>query len=239
MTNSYNISFNGGFWIKKPSPEMWSAIKEVMPRRKQILEQLNDDGDKFFAIKTCYDKEMTFKLFNQEIKKGREVEKVDFKFYPDINLKVRIDSYFPEEAKETINAQKRVIENRSSIRKFFAQEPIKQKPIMKYRWKPEDQVAQTLTALKLDKENCNIDIKNGVTKIYDKSNNLIAIASPNSHKGYNYVYEYPTVTKPDARRLVVDYNGAIVHEFGILDSKIFRKFFERNVKIDNGRIRPQ
>ena len=231
MTTTNNVTFKGGFWIK--SPEKWNDIVKIMPRRKCIIDTVNEHGDKFFAIKTAYDKEMAFNLLRK---------KVDYKFYPDINLKSRLDGRLPKESMAVVEAQERVLKG-DEIRAYFANYNKTSLPISKYRWKPEDHIDQTFKALKtvlgIDRNNCNVKIEKGIATIFDKSGKKIAKASPNSDKGYNYVYILPRDSEGSSQRLCVNYNGEIESRFAPADFMIFKEHFMKNVKRDIGRKRPQ
>ena len=71
-----------------------------------------------------------------------------------------------------------------------------------------------------------------------KNGKIIAKASPNSQRGYNYVY---VVSHNDemSQMLCVSYTGNVEHRFAPTDFKTFNTHFARNIKIDNGRKRPQ
>ncbi|MBP3820844.1 hypothetical protein J6G99_04270 [bacterium] len=224
-----NINFTGGFLIKKPSTRMWHNIENILPRKKAVFQQFNEDGDKFFAVKTFYDKQIADFILNKHI---------DFKFYPDINLKTQLDPEKLAEAKKIINSQKNIIEIRKDLRKFF--KPLKKifKP-KKYKWKPNDHILQTFKALGLNSSECTYSIKNGITIIKDSSGKIVAKASPNSHFGTNYVYVLPKNSDGSPKKFAVDFNGNIVHEFKEINSKSFRENFLNTIKIDLGRIRPQ
>ena len=76
---------------------------------KCIFENINGKGDKFVSFKDCENSYMAHLILKTKVK---------FKFYPEINLKCRLDSYKPQEAMDTISHQTQVIENRSELLDF-------------------------------------------------------------------------------------------------------------------------
>ena len=227
------INFTGGFLICKPDKVKWENIQAVLPRRKCVFQKFNSEGDKFVAVKTHYDRDM----LNMLLKK-----KVDFKFFPDINLKTQLDSENLEEAQRIISSQSNVVEGKSNLKSYLADMIApKHFKFPKYKWKPDDHIGQTLKALGLSEKECKIlYTETGAVKILDKrGKQTIALASPNSHLGYNYVLEFPKEKNGLLKRLVVDMNGEIADEFSYLQRDIFNKHFKRNLKIEKGRMKPK
>ena len=232
-----NINFRGGFLIKKPSTEIWNGIQSVLPRKKCVFQEFNAEGDKFFAIKDCHDAQIARYILDTNKNAGKNSKnKIKFQYYPEINLKTGLDTYFPEEARKTIDGETQVIKtNKKLENQFFSKKEEEIVPIYKkYRWKENDHISQTLKALKLKDDECKVTIENGITMIYDLKGNAIAAASPNGHKGINFVYEYSRDGK-NSRKLAVDRNGEIIWEYGINEITDFQKFFERHIRIDKGR----
>ena len=226
-----DISFNGGFLISKPSPTKWKNIKAQFPSNKCVFENYNSNGDKFFAIKSFYDREMIGVLLRK---------KVNFKFYPDINLKSRLDSYYPETAREIVNSQTNVIDTPDQLRKFIREcTPVKRKsPIVRYRWKPEDHIDKTYKALHIDSSQYQTEIIKGITYIKDVNGKIVAKASPNNERGVNFVYELPKTPNGESKMFALSQGGE-KEPFSPLNYKEFHRLFMRNVKIDLARKRPQ
>ncbi len=239
------INFCGGFLIEKPSIRMWNGIQENMPKKKCVFQNFNENGDKFFVIKSVYDKAMASYILSKNVK---------FKFYPEINLKNRLDPYSPEEAHRVISAQTYVIDSKSMLRKFInANTDVNIVP--KYKWKPNDHIGKTLKALELNPDECNVKIISGVAYITDKKGIIIAKASPNNERGVNFVYVYPKhrgfLSNKDKKGYFYPQNtddspqrfaltqGGERHYFGALQTIDFQNKFKQNVKIDSGRIRPK
>ena len=228
-----NINFRGGFLIKNPSARMWNNIQAVIPRRKCVFHQYNEEGDKFFAIKDFYDKYVADFILSKRIK---------FKYYPSINLKSRLDTYYPEESKQIIESQDDVITTKRELRKYIKAKRKQTPPIdSQYHWQENDHIPQTMKALGLNPREHRAEVKDGITTIYNMKGEKIAAASPNGTKGINFVYVYPSKDNKDkinSRRLAVDKDGKIICEYSIADFTDFQKFFLQNIKIDKGRIRP-
>jgi hypothetical protein len=166
-------------------------------------------------------------------------KKVSFKFYPDINLKNRLDSYYPEEARKVVSAQTNVLDTVEKIRRFIRDcAPAKNvSPIMKYRWKPEDHVEKTLKALGLNPSECSVSKKDGKTYIKN-GKKILAIASPNNERGINFVYEFSKTPNGESRMFALSQGGE-TEPFSPLNYKEFNRLFARNVKLDLARKRPQ
>ena len=225
------ISFQGGYLLSKPTSRMWNIIQGELPKHKCIVENINGEGDNFFSIKKVYDKDMASLILRKNI---------NFKFYPDIDLHTRINSYFPDEALKTLSEQTNVIETREQLRKYIKSIEPKKIVIKKYRWKPNDHIEKTYKALGLEQSEYITEITNFVTYIKDKKGNIIAKASPNNQRGVNFVYVYPQPQKyiMEAQRFALSQSGER-ENFGALQSINFFKEFNKNVRIDAGRIRPQ
>lgn len=226
-----DINFTGGFLIEKPSKRMWANIEKELPKRKSVFQNYNENGDKFFAIKSVYDKDMAGLILRKGVK---------FKFYPNINLKTRLDKYFPEEARKTINAQDYVIDTKEGLREFIRNNEVKatRSIIKKYRWKPDDHIEKTLKALELNKDECIIENKSGITYIKNKNGKILAMASPNNVRGVNFVYKYPENSDASSEKFALSQSGER-EDFGVFEYKDFLKNFKNNVKIDQHRIRPK
>ena len=217
MTNS--VSFQGGFLIKKPKLTVWSEIKANLPKKKAVFNVFNTEQDSFIACKTHYDEQVADLLKSHD---------TSFKFYPDINLKSRLDPEHTPEAVEIVNAQKRVITTIEELKEYFENTKkalnSKQSKIFKM-----DHMQQTLTALKLKSDDCDIIYKRGITFIYDKSGRLIAQASQKSPMGFNYVYFYPECKDHSMERWIVYPNGD-KKSVSVLNASHFRKIFIQNTE---------
>ena len=226
----YNVTFQGGFLLKRPTSDtLWKEIQAEFPSSKCVIEDFNEYGDKFFAIKTVYDKAMASILMSKKVK---------FRLYPDINLKSRLDPYNPNEAREIIQAQTNFIEDEDELRQFIRSG--KKILIEKYRWTPDDHIDKTYKALGLNPSEYKTIIKKGITYIEDKNGNVVAFASPNNNKGVNFVYASSKTENldPSFEKFALDQYGNKEY-FGPLKTGDFRKHFMDNVKIDLGRKRPK
>lgn len=226
-----NINFGGGFLIEKPkNATIWSNIKKELPRHKCIIENINDKGDKFFSVKSIYDKDLAGLILRQNVK---------FKFYPDINLKVRMDAYYPEDARKILKEQTNIIESEEQLREYIKKINRPNVALLKkYRWTPEDHIDKTLQLIGVNKSDCKIKIKSGVTYIYNSNDKILAKASPNNTEGINFVYIYPKNIDSFSRRIALSQDGT-TYEFSPVQYTKFLEKFMKNVKIDLGRKRPQ
>ena len=225
-----NISFNGGFWIKSPKAEVWNSIKAEFPSSKCVFEEFNEQGDKFFAIKSVYDKAMTGFLWRN---------KIEFKLYPDLNLKNRLDPWNLEESKKIIDAQTNILETEDEIKEFIRTADKNLPVIMpKYRWKPNDHIEKTYKAIGLNPTEYSHEITDGITYIKNKNGKIVAQASPNNAKGVNFIYVYPKNHDESSQKFALSQSGEKYY-FGPFEMKNFYDKFMLNVKIDLGRKRPQ
>ena len=224
------INFTGGFLIRKPSVRMWHNFEAILPKKKAVFQKFNEEGDKFVVVKSSYDEGISDFILQKRL---------DFKYYPELNLKNRLNPHNVEQAHEIIDAQTNVIDTRKDLKNFF--KACKTLIVIpKYKWKQNDHVEQTFKALGLDLSQHKYQIKNGITVIKDKSGKIIAKASPNNVNGTNFVYILPKNTDLSPRKIAVDYKGEIIYEFKGVDSyKDFSKNFIKAVKIDKGRTSSQ
>jgi len=226
-----DISFTGGFLLKRPtSNKLWQEIQAELPRKKCIVEDFNGYGDKFFAIKSIYDRAMASVLISKKVK---------FRLYPNINLKSDIDPRKVDRARAIISAQTNVIEKESDLRQFVRTGGQKVL-IEKYHWTPEDHIDKTYSSLGLDMADCKTTVKNGITYIKNKKGRVLAIASPNNQKGINFVCVCSQTehNDPSLKMFALDQNGNKKY-FGPLQIKDFNANFMSNVKLDLGRTRPK
>ena len=225
------ISFQGGFLFKRPTNDtLWKEVVKELPSSKCIIEDFNEYGDKFFAIKSVYDRAMASVLIRK---------KVPFRLYPDINLKTRLDPRKPDEARKIIASQTNCIEDENEMRRFVSTGD-KKVLIEKYRWVPEDHIDKTYKALGLEKSNHKTIIKDGITYIKNKNNETIAMVSPNNQRGVNFVYLRSKTdnSDPSLKKFALDLYGNRRY-FGPLQTKEFHDLFMKNVRIDLGRKRPE
>ena len=227
-----NINFTGGFLLKSPKPQQWSKIyDEIVPRNRVIVNDLKGKDNVFFATKNCYDPSILKYLIDN---------KVRFTFYPKINLKSRIDSYYPEKAAEILDAETEVITLKRKMLKYLETPQKSAVRQLKYKWKPEDHIPQTLQALKLDKSQCKISTKNSVTTIKDLNDKLLAKVSPNNGRGISYALIYPRFGDEKLRMIATTHKGEIVTDTTDIDKFVdFKEHFMHAVKFDLGRQRPK
>ena len=227
-----NINFTGGFLLKAPKPQQWEKIyNEIVPKKRVIVNDLKGKDNVFFATKNCYDPSILKYLIENKVK---------FTFYPKINLKNRIDSYYPEKATEILDAETEVITLKRNMLKYLetpTKSAVKQ---LKYKWKPEDHIPQTLQALKLDKSQCKISTKNSITTIKDLNDKILAKVSPNNNRGISYALIYPRFGDEKLRMVVTTHKGEIVTDTTDIDKLAdFKKHFMHAVTLDLSRQRPK
>lgn len=227
--NNRSINFNGAFLVKNTSLETWNLMKATFPKKKCAIPNLNSNGDRFIAVKDCYDI-----LIADFINKNKDIK---FEYFPNINLKSMLDPEKPKEAESFIRAQTNVIKTRTQMMNYIRKV---RKQFMipdQYYWKPGDHIEQTMKALGLNTDQYRTYDKNGITFIKDKTTKkVIAKASPNSNNGINYVYVNSGVNgNPSSRKLAIDHTGKIIWEYSVIDIKSFKDNFLRAINIDEER----
>ncbi len=226
-----NINFTGGFLVYKPNERAWNnVVANILPHKNVPFDRFNECGDKFVAIKSCYDKEFGLDLIKRKLK---------FLYYPNINLKSGLDPMYPEKAKEILSNEI-TIDSTYKFKKYIKEKfPEEKHHIKKYKCKPEDHVDKTLKYIDRDISQCVITKEKGVTFFKDKNTGkIIAKASPNTIRGTNFVYVYGKNNSEPTKKVAISYLGE-VYEFPTLHIKDFWNNFQRAVKIDMDRKRPQ
>lgn len=223
------INFTGGFLLHNPKPQKWEKIyNETVPKKRVIINDLKSQGDIFFATSNFYDKSILKYLLGARVK---------FTFYPNINLKKRISAYCPEEAAKILDAESLVIRDKRKMKKIIEEpkpDPVK---AMRYEWKPNDHIQQTITALKLNPEEYTFKTRKSITTITDKNGKVFAKASPNSSHGINYVMVYPRFDDEKVRMLMINHRGEILTETNNIENmNNFTENFRKTVKFDRERI---
>ncbi len=236
-----NINFTGGFLIRNVanSTILDKVYDEIVPKKRIILQDLFEKGDFFFASKSCYDKEISEYL----IKRGFK-----FFYYPELNLKSRLSAWEMDKAIEKINSSS-VITDEDEIVKQASKFEINHAP-MRYRWKENDHIQQTINALKrlsnsdtspiqFDEKNVLISTNNHLTVIKSKDGKLIAKVSPNNDKGISYAMIYPKYGDEHMLFMSTNYKGEIFSPTKDIDNlKEFMKKFRNAMKVDASRKRP-
>lgn len=221
------VNFTGGFLISRPSEIKWQNVEKFLPERRFLLKDFNTNGDVFVAAKESLDKQMIAMLLKKRVK---------FSFFPSLSIDSFNGVTSKRMAKKIVKAQNDIVSGKLSMKKMIANEKFPFSSL-KYKWQPNDHISQTMKALGLDENKYNAVIKDGITTIRAKDGKKIAIASPNSQLGFNYVYVLPEIKGGSPRRLVVNSNGEIERELSVLDIDVFNKHFRSAVKNDKGRIR--
>ena len=232
MHNINNISFKGGYLLKNVSPKEFNEIyDDIMPNKRVIIPDLYNDGNVFFATKSCYDSSVLNYLIGKD--------NLKFTYYPNVNLKNQFSSHEPEEAMKSLDKEV-CVESKKKIKKYINEDKLMSLEAIKYKWKPNDHIDKTMKTLNINPRNYKIDIKNGITRVKDKSGKPFMEVSPNNRVGTNYVFVYPRYGDEDFTILEINCKGEIINESTNIDDVAkYKKLFMNAVKIDLGRIRPQ
>lgn len=226
------INFTGGFLLKKPTPKMWEKVyNEAMPKHKNIINDLYEEGNVFFATKNGYDSSILKYLLSKRT--------LNFTYYPNVSTKNCFSAYYPEEAVKILDKEV-VLTDRKEIQKTIKPEKkLLPDSLKQYKWKENDHIAQTFKALNLNPENYTTITRKHITLIKHNSGATVAKVSPNSVNGINYVYEYPHPSNKNFRMVVIDHNGNILSQTTNLGKMAeFSEHFSAAVKTDIGRTNP-
>lgn len=227
------INFTGGFLLHKPTPKMWEKIytDNLQNKKRTIINDLYEAGDVFFATRSGHDSNILKYLLNKR--------NLKFTFYPNVSTKNRFGRELPEEVIKQLDTETALTE-RKEIKKYIKPEPVvSPAKRLLYKWKPEDYIAQTFKALKLNPENYTTITRKHVTLIKHNSGAVVAKVSPNTTNGINYVYEYPHPSNSTFRMVIIDHNGNILDQTSKLEKMSeFNKHFAAAVKTDIGRTAP-
>ena len=229
-----NVNFTGGFRLKQPSmPLLKKFFSEVMPETNRIIvPNVPQKGDYFVVIKSCYDREVAEYLLKRPF---------NIAYYPNINLHSRLDPKNPKEAKAYISKETEVLKKAVEINQYVSKLEYSKKPI-KYRWKLNDHIEQSVKALQIRPENYEITTVDHITQIRSKdgNNTLIALISPKNQEGYNYIFEYPQNKSDEIFKVhTINYRGEIVKtDTDIANKPHYNAEFKKAVAIDRGRKLP-
>ena len=218
------INFTGSFLIKQPNTQLYEKFCErVLPRsHRTIVKDVYKKDNVLVTVRKTYDKEIAEYLLARPF---------NFVYYPNAGTKKCFDSQFPKKAEEILNGQKRVLKNRSEIEAYIKRLTYSEKPIT-YKWRHNDHIDQTLTALKLKPEDCIVTTKDNVTTIYKKEDSrILAKVSPNNDIGDNFALLYPRFSQDPIKYAKINYKGEITEiTSDISKLKEFKKSFITAVK---------
>ena len=198
------INFTGSFVIKKPGKIGWKKImRDMLPENSFIKGNFLGRGNMFVSVSDRYDREIATYLTN-----GNYV----FNYYPNVNRKSGICN-MPQTMIEELVKGSKVLSERGEIEKYVTEVENKYIPD-DYVRKPNDHIPQTIKALSsLEhvpvKTLKPITVK-GETLFVDSNGNLVAKASPNNPRGFNFIQVFPRYsTSEDMEMIKADYAGNI------------------------------
>ncbi len=218
-----NINFQGGFLINYKSAV--KGTQELLENRighgKQIFRNWNGDGNSvFYVMKDSKDYNIAQFVKTNELK---------FQYYPELNTKLRFDTYEPQ---TFINYLKentlKVINKFDELMDFIAVNR-QHKAIPNSHLSVEQRI--------LNKMQINIDGKKpvtnskGITRVKDKNSGKIAIFSPQSATGARYVHIVPEKSHWNSEFYMVDNEGNILKQFSSVDGIFaFTEGFNKAIK---------
>ena len=216
------INFTGGFLLVKPKPEVWeSAYNKAIPRSaRNIVYDLYNEGNIFVVIKNCYDGDVLRYFIDK---------KIDFKYYPKVNTKNQFDRHNPEAARKILDSQDEVLtgDDTNALEKYMKFRRFRDKQL---NYSRDTHTKKAFKVLGINENNFNVDTKNYITSITDKDGRLVAIVSPNDHRGINYVIAYPRYSDEDLTMYKIDFNGNILEKSTDINRLIlFKRDFMKNV----------
>ena len=220
-----NINFTGSFVIKKPGKTGWNKIMhEMMPDTSFVKGNFLGKENMFVATSDRYDREVATYLMNANFA---------FNYYPNINLKSGICS-MPVKAIESVVSASKVLTGKKEIIKHVAEVEKKFIP-HDYVRKANDHIIQTINALK-QLQHIPVDTLNhftikGETLFVDRNGKLVAKASPNNPRGFNFIQVFPRYsTSEDMEMIKTDYTGNIHYKTKNIDKlRLFKRDYNAAV----------
>ena len=215
------INFTGSFVIKKPGRVKWKEIvRDMLPENSYIKGNFLGQGNMFVATSDRYDNEVVTYLINHNYV---------FSYYPKVNKKSGICN-MPQSMIEELVEGSEALTKRKAIVKAATEAENRYIPDSYVR-KPDDQIPQTMNALRTV-EHIPVDsLKpltiNGETLFVDSKGKLVAKASPNNPRGFNFIQIYPRyTTSEDMEMIKADYTGSINYRTKNIDKlRLFKRDF--------------
>lgn len=219
------INFTGGFLITQvPKTTTLSKLyDEAIPHKRCIIFNLFKKNNFFFSTKDCYDESIVDYLTKNEY---------IFSYFPNINLKSRLEPYQLKETEERLSKEI-VLTDISKIEEHIQSKMKGSKPI-KYHLKKNDPIESVIKALDLKNVNTlDIKTKNNFITIKDKDGNLVAKISPFDNKGICYVMKYPILSDEEMRYIAINYEGKEISNTAEVDNlQNFMTNFKNAMKFD-------
>ena len=211
------INFTGSFLIKNPGKIGWTKIvREMIPESSFIKGNFLGRGNMYVAASDRYDREIATYLINNNYV---------INYYPNVNMKSGICNMSQDMLEELVKGSE-VISEKSKIINHATEVENKYIPI-DYVRKPNDHIVQTINALRTV-EHIPVDklqpvTVKGETLFIDANGKLVAKASPNNPRGFNFIQIFPRyTTSEDMEMIKADYKGNICYRTKKIDK--FRLF---------------
>ena len=215
------INFTGSFVIKNPGKTGWKKIvRDMLPENSFIKGNFLGRGNMFVATSDRYDNEVVTYLINHNYV---------FNYYPKVNKKSGIQN-MPQSMIEELVKGSEALTKRKAIVKAATEAENRYIPDSYVR-KPDDHIPQTMNALRTV-EHIPVDsLKpltiNGETLFVDSKGTLVAKASPNNPRGFNFIQIFPRyTTSEDMEMIKADYTGSINYRTKNIDKlRLFKRDF--------------
>ena len=221
-----NVNFNGGFLINyKLAPQgTQETLENNIGNGKQIFRDWDGDKNSVFYI--------TRDSKDYNIAKFIEKNNLDFKYYPELNTKLRFD---PEKRFILLDYLEKnnlkIMDKIDDLIKFLTENRKISKKAKKIK---QDPFKPILEKMGIQIEGKTIKSPNGITTIKEKNTSREVIISPLSEHEVRYVRVVPEKPHWETKYYMIDADGNILKEFKTPDAIIaFRKGFNRAVEYSN------
>lgn len=228
--NNNSAQFRGAFLINYKQASYGGAThslrygfeKVIGKHKRQIFDSFNGkDGHTMYVLKNSKD----YDAANYIIR-----NKLNFKYYPDIDTKLCFEPDKPEDVLNYIKiAHPKIIRSSDKLREYIINFR------EKFRQKPDSHLSavdKILAALKFDKNSGQkVKTSNGVTTFADGDSANKVIVSPRSALGSRFVCVNPNNSYEPIRRYAFDEKGNQLAVFNPPDGIIkFNEEFKKAVK---------
>ena len=214
-----NINFTGSFVIKSPGKTGWKAImRDMVPESAFIKGNFLGKGNMFIANNDRYDNEVATYLTNSNYV---------FNYYPNINLKSGIQNMPVKMLEAKIKGEKAISDTKEILKQ--AKEAENKHIPQNYTRKAGDHIAQTLKALNsveyIPVDSLHWVTIKGETIFVDRNGKLVAKASPNNPRGFNFIQVFPRYTTSENMEMIkADFEGNIHYRRTNIDKlRLFKR----------------
>ena len=231
MDNS--ISFKGAFLIKQPTYAFREAIKPVLGKKKQIIENINKNGDVLYVVRDTADRDVANFLL--------ETPNAKFSYFADLSTKSGFDTEKPADALQKLKEYKGLIISTKNRLLAKIRRPVNVfKSNIRVVQERNLKAMQKITSLDFSDKafKKNVDVQTGVCTIKtykrdyrngkNREHTLLTITPPGKY-GICYA-QYIPVSEEQVTRRVALKNGEKIFEYPTSESSKYIDLFANKNK---------